>query len=318
MKGIEASTLIRTDAGPPGLAESLEPEPRDLTAAPSEVDGFQRALDLEQRALCAALAGARHGIQEQLSPLVADLYAVLRSPVYPKRGYLALADTLLKTVESGKKHIHLYGVLASPTAVTEAHSILYCATLFRRYGFTPHVKLFLARWENLVEIPGQSAASRARTFAYQVRAVTEIAQQAQFADAVIPIDVQVESESGEILYPLDLHDWSRRVLSAAADLPGADPSLAKDVAWCAGFYARQSSLSWLGESQALFDLAIRRAIGRRISAEQAAHAHVADQVTAMVTLELHKRFLSCYDASVPIINLDGRACARLASASAVA
>ena len=90
-----------------------------------------------------------------MAPLVGDLYAVLRSPIYPKRSYLSLADTLLKTVESGKRHIHLYGVLASPTAVTEAHSILYCATLFKRYGFTPHVKLFLARWENLVEIPQQ-------------------------------------------------------------------------------------------------------------------------------------------------------------------
>jgi hypothetical protein len=317
MKGIEASTLVRTDR-PPGPVENLGPEPRELMSLPLEVDGFQRALDLEQRALCDALIGARHGIQEQLAPLVADLYAVLRSPIYPKRAYLSLADTLLKTVESGKKHISLYGVLASPTAVTEAHSILYCATLFKRYGFTPHVKLFLARWENLVEIPGQSAASRARTFAYQVRAVTEIARQAQFADAVIPIDVQVEREGGEILYPLDVQDWSRRVLSAAADPRGADPTLAKDVAWCAGFYARQSSLSWLGEPQALFDLAIRRAIGRRISAEQASHAHIEDQVTAMITLELHKRFLACYDASVPIINLDGRACARLASASAVA
>jgi hypothetical protein len=298
--------------------ESFGPEPRELMPLSSEVDGFQRALDLEQRALRDALAGTQYGIQEQLAPLVADLYAVLRSPIYPKRSYLSLADTLLKTVESGKKQITLYGVLASPTAVTEAHSILYCATLFKRYGFTPRLKLFLARWENLVEIPGQSAASRARTFAYQVRAVTEIARQAQFADAVIPIDIQVESERGEILNPPDVQDWSRRVLSAAADLHGADLTLAKDVAWCAGFYARQSSLSWLGEPQALFDLAIRRAIGRRISTEHASHAHMEDQVTAMVTLELHKRFLSCYDASVPIINLDGRACARIASASAVA
>jgi hypothetical protein len=317
MKGSEPSTLIRA-AGPPGPVESFGPEPRELMPLCSEVDGFQRALDLEQRALRDALAGTRHGIQEQLTPLVADLYAVLRSPIYPKRSYLSLADTLLKTVESGKKQITLYGVLASPTAVTEAHSILYCATLFKRYGFTPRLKMFLARWENLVEIPGQSTASGARTFAYQVRAVTEIARQAQFADAVIPIDIQVESEHGEILNPPDVQDWSRRVLSAATDPRGADLTLTKDVAWCAGFYARQSSLSWLGEPQALFDLAIRRAIGRRISAEHASHAHIEDQVTAMVTLELHKRFLACYDASVPIINLDGRACARIASASAVA
>jgi hypothetical protein len=180
------------------------------------------------------------------------------------------------------------------------------------------VQLFLARWENLVEIPLQNAASRARAFVQQVRRVTEIAQHAGFADAIIPIDVQVDSASGEMLYPVDVRDWSRRVLSALADPRSASPSLAKDVMWCTSFYARQDSLSWLGEAQALFDLAIRRAIGQRISTEQTSHPHAESRVTAMVTLELHKRFLPCYEVPMPIINLDARACARSSSTSAVA
>jgi hypothetical protein len=313
MMGVDTETPIGSTPPETGV----EPG-RVHISLPPGIDDFQKALLLEQRALCDALATVRCGIQDLLNPLVADLYALLRSPIHPKKGYLALADALVKAVACEERRVHLQGVLASPTAMTEVRSILHCAAIFQRHGLKPQLKLFLARWENLVEIQHESAAARALAFFQQVRGVREVAQRAGFADAVIPIDVEADSTTGEILYPLDVRDWSRRVLSASADPRGACPSLARDVVWSIGFHARQASLSRLGEPQALFDLALRRALGQRISTEHASHSQLEGGVSAMVTLELHKRFLPCYAASLPIINLDGRAPVPDASTSAVA
>lgn len=88
------------------------------------------------------------------------------------------------------------------------------------------------------------------------------------------------------------------------------------MAWSVAFYARQASLSRLGERQALLDLAIRRAIGQRVSAAQAACPHGQQSVAAMITSELHKRFLPCYATALPILNIDVRS--RAASMAAVA
>ena len=290
----------------------------DLPPLPAQIDGFQRALILEQQALCAVLSTAPCGLQEKILPLLGDLYAILRSPIYPKGSARQLLDMLVMAAASGTHQVRLHGVLASPTASVEAHHILQCAALFRRHGFMPQVRLHLVRWENLVDIRDQDVASRTLNFAGQVRDVTQAAHRAGFTDAVLPINVRVDDETAQILDPIDFHDWSRQISDAMADPRRADPSLTKDIAWSTGFYARQVSFSRLGEQQALLDLAIRRAIGKRISAEQQSHATANGQSAAMITLELHKRFLPCYEASVPVVNLDGRLCARTATMSAIA
>jgi hypothetical protein len=273
------------------------------TPTPPSVDGFQRALILEQRALCDALSTAPHRAQERLIPLIADLYPLLRTPIFPKRGYQALAAALVTTVLGDDNGVHLRGVLASPTAETELNSFLDCAMIFRRHGFTPHVKLLLVQWDNLVEMRHQDARQRTRGFARRVRAVTEAARHAGLADAVIPVEVDVDAETAEILSPADFRDWSHRVSAAVHEPGSACPSLVRDVVWSTGFYARQVSLRRLGEKQALLDLAFRRASGQRASAELASRRHRDGSVLALLTAELHKRLLPCYAASVPIVNL---------------
>ena len=197
-------------------------------------------------------------------------------------------------------------------------TLVSCATIFRRHGFTPHVKLLLVQWDNLVGIRQRDASSRTQAFAQHIRAVTDTARQAGFADAVIPIAVEVDADTAQILSPRDFRDWSHRVLSAVHGPRNVCPPLVRDVVWSTGFYARQVSLSRLGEQQALLDLAIRRAIGQRVSAEHASHPHWDDRVFALVTSELHKRFLPCYAASVPILNLEARARVGAAATTAVA
>jgi hypothetical protein len=302
---------------PPQTAGSPGPGPAVPTPLRPALDDFQRALLLEQRAFCEALAPAGPDLLSPLSALVGELYALMRSPIYPKGGYRALADGLVQALAAEDRRVQLHGVLASPTAMSEVRTILRCAEIVGRYGLRPRLTLWLARWENLVEVEREGAKARARAFAQQARAVGEAAQQAGFGDAVIPIDVEVDDATGEVRSPPDVRDWSRRVLGALSDPKGACPSLTRDVAWSTAFYARQASLSRLGERQALFDLVLRRALGARVSAEHAALG-CEGGAAALVTLELHKRFLPCYAASLPVINLDGRGPARGAAAVAVA
>lgn len=285
---------------------------------PASADGFAQALASEQRAMCEILSAAPRPIQERLTPLIADLYTILRTPIFPKRGYRSVAEALVQTVARDENRVHLYGVLASPTAMTEMSSFTRCAAIFRQHGFLPHVELMLVQWENLVEIRHQDVASRGRAFARHVRAVAEAARQAGFMDAVIPVAIEVDAESAEILHPADFRDWALRVFGAAHEPRHADQALVRDVVWSTGFYRRQVSLSRLGEHQALLDLAIRRAIGQRVSVRHSSHLHPHDGAVAMLTSELHKRFLPCYGASLPIVNIDASARAGASGMAAVA
>jgi hypothetical protein len=151
-----------------------------------------------------------------------------------------------------------------------------------------------------------------------VRDVAEAARRAGFGDALLPIEVRVDSATAEIVTPHDFGGWSRRVLAAAMHPATASPTVRRDVVWSTGFYARQASLSLLGGRQALLDLAIRRAIGQRVATEHASQHPAENQAVALLTSELHKRFLPCYEASMPIVNLDGRALAGGAAAMGVA
>jgi hypothetical protein len=288
------------------------------TPTTPSVDGFQQALILEQRAVNDALSTAPYLAQERLIPLIADLYSLLRTPIFPKHGYRALAAALVTTVLGDDNGVHLRGVLASPTAETELNSFLDCVMIFRRHGFTPDVKLLLVQWDNLVEMRHQDARRRTRAFARCVRAVTEAAQHTGLADAVIPVEVDVDAETAEILSPADFRDWSHRVLAAVHKPGSACPALVRDVVWSTSFYARQVSLRRLGEKQALLDLALRRASGQRASAEHVSCRRRDGSFLALLTAERHKRLLPCYAASVPILNLATGAGRGAASTSAVA
>jgi hypothetical protein len=317
VKRIDADTGISGDE-PQDLQWDPGAQLGEHTSTPPSVDGFQRALILEQRALCDALSIAPHRVQERLIPLIADLYSLLRTPIFPKRGYQALAAALVTTVLGDDNGVHLRGVLASPTAETELNNVVDCARIFRRHGFMPHVRLLLVQWDNLVEMRHQDARWRTRAFARCVRAVTEAARLAGLADAVIPVEVDVDAETAEILSPADFRDWSHRVLAAVHEPGGACPALVRDVVWSTGFYARQVSLRRLGEKQALLDLALRRASGHRVSAEHVSLQHQDGSVLALLTAERHKRLLPCYAASVPILNLATGERTGAASTSAVA
>jgi hypothetical protein len=123
---------------------------------------------------------------------------------------------------------------------------------------------------------------------------------------VQPVEIGMDLERGELRQPGDAALVYRQVVAAQSDLATAEPGLGRDLAWLTGFYERQASLRRLGLQQPLVDLTLRRYVGGRFSSE--AKATTADGSTPgpalfMLTSELHKRFLNCYSATVPILNV---------------
>jgi hypothetical protein len=288
------------------------PVTRDQNAAPGA--GFQGALLAEQGALRDALTLLPPQAQERLGPIVDDLYALLRTPIYPKGSYRALTAALAQAVAGGDNRISLYGVLASPTAMAEIGPFLKCVDIFRQCGFAPQLCFLLVQWENLIESREVSPPARARRFAQQVLTVSQVARHAGFGDVVVPLTVDLDVSSGLMLHPRAFRDWSHRIARTVREPRTADRADSRDVAWSTQFYARQRTLSRLGEQQALLDLAMRRAVGDHISAAHAAQ----ERPGVMITSELHKRFLPCYAAALPILNLDVRAAAAQLGVPAVA
>jgi CRP-like cAMP-binding protein len=266
-----------------------------------DADDFKRALAEEQAAVERALH--QRGCPAGVVGLAADLYARMRSTVHPKKGHDAAAGAIAAAALSGRP-LPLRAVLASPTAVAELPSFLRFAELFRARGVAVELRALLVRWENLEEVRDVPPEVRDETFRAQVAAVRDALEAAGFPrDAVDPADVAVAMETGAVEAPADAAAAFDEIARAAADLSAVDPAVARDLVWITGFYDRQASLKRLGPRQPPLDLTLRRCVGKRIMDEARALGGASGPPPLMLTSELHKRFLPCYSASVPILNI---------------
>lgn len=279
------------------------------------MDDFQRALENEKSAFCKVLvdlyrSGTRGGgesyiLFEKLLSFIWKFYSLLRSPIFPKKSYLSLAKSLYKNIVETRGTIYLRAVLASPTAAAEIESFLRCASIFRQYSFNVNLTFLLVRWESLVEVQDQSADFLQKVFEQQVLYVREIVRKHDWSHArVAPINVLLDYDSGSIVSPYDFQESFSQVFKMVQNLKSADSRLSKDVQWITGFYDRQTSLKWLGKKQAFLDLAIRRAIGRYIYKEYTSFEQKEDKTFMVLTSELNKRLLTCYDLSIPLVNIE--------------
>lgn len=272
----------------------------DETSDDGGGDDFQRALTREQNALRELLDAARPESGERNASLTAGLYRAMRSPVFPKKGYVPLANALAACF-SQSRALRLRGVLASPTAIHEVPFFLKAADTFRKHGLAVDLRFLMVRWENFVDVHDQPLDQRASTFEAQVSEVRATVARHEWSEAVVePIDVAVGNGNQTLRAPRDFEESIARLEAGAKDMSALPPRVSKDLLWITGFYARQASLHRLGEFQPRLDLAMRRAIGRRFSAETGGPA-------VMLTSELNKRFLPCYDAALPMMNINVRA-----------
>jgi CRP-like cAMP-binding protein len=268
----------------------------DPTQHAPDTDDFKRALDEERRAFEGALQ--KQGCAGNLLQFASALYSRLRSTIQPKKGHLLVAGAIAAAVAQGRP-VRLRAVLASPTAVAEVPSFLRVASLFREYGFRVDLRALLVRWENLVDVEQITAETRGMMFNDVVASVRHAFGAADFdPSGVEPVNIEVSFADGILTAPPEPAKIFESIVQAGADLSRAEATLGRDLVWITGFYERQASLNRLGPRQPLIDLALRRYIGAYFSTEANSEAALF-----MLTSELHKRFLGCYGASVPMLNI---------------
>ena len=280
------------------------------------MNDFQIAIESERKAFFNALIELHLTnktrrddiLSDRLFLFIQNLYPLLRSQIFPKKGYLYLAESLYRTALKNESTVHLRVVLASPTAVAEIGHFLQCANIFRKHGFKLDLKLLLVRWENLIDARNKKASFRQMVFEQQIQDVRYIIVEENFSEAeLIPVNVEVDCDSGALLGPQDFCECFDQVLRASHNPDDADSTLLRDLLWSTNFYGRQASLSRLGKEQVLIDLAIRRAIGRRFYTEYSFLEQKESKVFAMLTSELNKSLLRCYNSTIPTINIDVKA-----------
>jgi hypothetical protein len=269
-----------------------------MTPAPGQAAAdFERARVHDRDATIEALRAELGGFESvtALSQLLIDVFGLLRTPVHPRhRGRRAVASTLAEVALGAREPLTLRGVLASPTAEEELPFFLRLAGLFRERVST-HLGFLLVRWENLDAPLGVDA------FGSAVSSVRRTIAEAGWSEAdVDPVEIETaELCAPPIVAPGDFADAWSEVDHAARGHAGDDGQLVRDVAWITAFYERQRSLSKHGGRQPLFDLAVRRGIGKRLRGQAMGTGH-----TLMLASELHHRFLPCYDAAFPILDVD--------------
>jgi hypothetical protein len=297
---IETRVLWRQEAAT-GRWSLHEPQ-KDDCAELDVVDArqsFQRAIDADGAALADAvrrrLAAAGEGdlaMRGRLEGLAIEMAWRLRSPLSPKGAHDQVCDLICASALT-RSPLQLNVVLASPTACVEIDDFLAFASLLRGHGVPVALRIVLARWENWADVADLPIAVRDRMFEICLRRLSDAVCADGFRDARIqPVEITAAAALDQVRAPPHYAEVLAEVQAVAGGEVSNKPQLANDVAWISGFYARQRSLARLGPNQALFDLAMRRAIGKSVSGPG-----------LLLTSELNQRFLACYRANVPIANI---------------
>jgi hypothetical protein len=263
----------------------------------SPVSDFDRALEHDRDSALSLLRAelGQFDRAEEIAQLLADIYELLRTPIHPHHhGRDLVAAEVARAAREGADALTLRGVLASPTAHSELPFFLRLAELFRA-RLPTRLEFLLVRWDDADDPADEEGFHR---IAEGVRRTVD--DGGWPPDAVEPVDVQ-SARPGEppVTAPDDFALAWREVEHAAAGGSTPVPRLDHDLKWITGFYERQRSLRRHGDRQPLFDLALRRGIGRRLSRREPESPQ-----PLIIASELHHRFLPCYDASVPILDVD--------------
>ena len=239
----------------------------------------------------------------RIGQLLNDVMPLLRSkPEDPN----AIA-TNISAATQDPESAGILAVLASPTAEQEGRYFLKFADIFRRQLCVRRLDVVLVRWEYLIDRTGKTDASRQQEFdAVVVNIRDMINDQGWDANLVHAVNITLGNEPESIIEspsPFSVADTAVR--EAAKNGGGAIPSdaLVTDLKWVVDYYGRQHSLKPLGTRQPLLDLAIRREIGRAVSAGSLWCGRQLAPHRLCLTSELNPRLVKCYRFKSANVNI---------------
>jgi hypothetical protein len=234
-----------------------------------------------------------------LLPTVNNVLRSLRSKIFPKDMAAYVAQAFYRTYFYNEESLNIYAILASETAEKEAPYFLSILKNFSSILPELQIHLLIVQWESKTSYNNNKS-----NFPHIVRSIRDLIQSAQLTNvAILPLSLDYDREGRNIISPLLFKKENTEVLKAYSCGASAQPSILKDLLWAINFYARQESLRHYGAQRAIIDLSIRRGIGATIKQlinnsgkeEQAHHL--------ILTSELNKRILPCYNIDFPILNI---------------
>lgn len=232
-------------------------------------------------------------IRRALTTVISEIHARLHSPIHPRIvGREQLVHTLIAGVADNVP-VTLRIVLAAPSAERELPGFLELARALQGH-LRVRLEPLLVRWSDLNHPISDHEFQRVAASLH-----TMLAQGGNQATLELADIRAAATDRATIDAPIDVAAAQQEVTRAIAH-GTTDQRLLDDLAWIHTFHTRHDSLSDSDShpDQPLLDLAIRRAIGRRLSAGRVDNTH-----TIAATSEPHRRFLPCYATSTTILNL---------------
>lgn len=240
--------------------------------------------------------------KDKILNLTNNIFNHLRSPI--KKNFLDdLAKGIINQFKKEKLQAFFNCVLASVTAVEELPYFLKFIDFWHDQGFEIKANFLLVRWENLVEVEHLDFPERNKQFIRELDALNALISGHVVESKIIPINwVHSKEEDLELTDEIcHFFDHILEVFQMVNYQDKLDNVLKRDINWIVHFYERQDSLKALGKKQALLDLAIRRAIGHYVEKQWVSQQE--HDLYLLITSELNKRFLDCYNSSTPITNI---------------
>ncbi|NET26024.1 hypothetical protein [Okeania sp. SIO1I7] len=235
--------------------------------------------------------------------LINKVFLKVHSPITPKKSLKLLAHTFYKVALAKNYPIILICPLASETAIKEIYYFLEFTKIFRENDCEIIVHFLMIKWEKLTDIAKLSYNESQKQYEKKLDKIIEICQSIDYAFKVkvIPVD---PDKAGLNFTSYHFASYFNHILKSCLYREYLDRELNRDIKWIVDFYNRQNSFHQYGDQQAIYDLAIRRAIGNLYKKEYYQSQNQDHDLNyLMITSELNKRLILCYDTVIPIINI---------------
>lgn len=253
------------------------------------------------------ISSSQHSINELYARTVIEqhskLFSQLRSKIFPDNLIKKFTEDFFYTFIDKNKEINLYCVLAGTTALNELQYFVRFIEIFNLFEATLFsLHFLLVDWPDLNNISTRSNSNFLNIVNQIDTELDEKTDRYHLHVVSCLADRQLETPYLDLTFNEQFQHIMQLIERCDNILYRQKTDLDVDIKWITNFYDRQKSLHPLGHKQAILDLAIRRGIGAYITTK----AEVLNRINKscfLITSELNKRFLKCYAAKVPIINI---------------
>lgn len=233
-----------------------------------------------------------------------DLFDHLRSKIFPDNKINQFTEKFFLSLICNNKRVEFYVVLADITARKEINFFIRFLNFFKK--FTDHivVHFLFVNWPILKHYYKNANIDKINQTYNLINKIIKQKLSTFTLDIsnFLATDFPLRYNNGFFNQIFQCELKSIELCICDERLNSRKFSLETDLKWITHFYAHQRSLSHLGYNQAIFDLALRRSIGAYIDFTIQQFSK-QENACILLTSELNKRFLKCYDTKNFIINI---------------